>query len=206
MESDFIQGTIPNVLQILCDEQALLLMDLSIASNDLAINVDAIGRFPITDNSYFFYSSISIVREIAKLVVKVEDSNFLTSFSSNSKHMFSELHAELCSFEDESLAKQTLKPIRDLTFHYNIGESSARNNVVSALHQLREENKLEIGLKAGVENPLGQRYTFADKFRSDVINQFLSNELVSRISALSVNIGCLVDSLIADLVEKQKIK
>ena len=206
MESEFVPGTIPNVLQILCDEQALLLMDLSTASNDLSVNVEAIGKFPITESSYFLYSSISIVREIAKLIVKIEDSNFLETFSDNSKSIFSDLHDELSSFEDLSLAKQTLKPIRDLTFHYDFGESSVRENVVLALHQLRKEGHLEIGLKAGADSPLGQRYLFADRFRSDVINQFLSEKLVSKVSAVSVNILRLVDSLISDLVAKQRTK
>ena len=206
MESEFKPGRIDNVLQILCDEQALLFLGLSTACNDLMINLDAIGKFPISDNSYFFYSSIAIVRELALLVVKIEKANFLGSTSETSKKLFEELHLGLSSFEDESLVKSTLKPIRDLTFHYNFGSSSQRKAIVSLLHRLRNEEKLDVGLKAGVENPLGQRYTFADNFRSEIVNQFLSKEIVSKISVIAVNAGCFVDSAISDLLEKQKQK
>ena len=133
MESDFRKGTIVNVLRFLSDRQALVFFSLSSAFNDLTINLHAIGKFPTTENSYFFYSSISIVREIAPLVVEIRKSNFLDHFTSHSKELFSALHAELSAFDNTSIAKQTLKSIRDLTFHYNLNKSSDPEKVAAVL-------------------------------------------------------------------------
>jgi len=46
---------------------------------------------------------------------------------------------------------------------------------------------------------MGQRYFFAEKFRSSILNQLLSSELVSVISLTSANIISFVDSLLSDL-------
>lgn len=80
MSSKYKQELIENVFSILNDEQALFLMGLSLASNDLCINLESMANFSEEENIYFFVNSLSIIREIAKLVEVIENSDFMDFF------------------------------------------------------------------------------------------------------------------------------
>jgi len=105
----------------------------------------------------------------------------------------------LAPYTDESLVKSTLRPIRNFTFHYNLNKQKEKEILVSMINKIKKLNDIDIGLDPNEESALGQRYIFADTFRADFINQFLSKEIVSSISSISVDIGNFVDSLMYDL-------
>ena len=202
VQSKYKPGVIGNVFRALDSEHSLHLIGLSLASNDLSINLDAIGKFPENESSYFFYNSISIIRELALLVVETDKSNLSQKFSKNTRDSFEKLKSELAPFHDKSLVKSVLKPIRDVTFHYNFAKSTEADKLKLIIRDLKELEEIEVGLVPNQCSPLAQRYTFADTFRSEFINQFLTKEVVSIISAVSVDVVSFVDSLMADLAQE----
>jgi hypothetical protein len=201
VQSKYESGSIGNVFRALDSKHTLHLIGLLLASNDLLLNLDAIGKFPKKESGYFFYNSISIIRELALLVVEIDKSNLPQKFSNNTFDSFEKLRSELTSFHDKSLVKSVLKPIRDVTFHYNFSKSKNAEKLHLLIKELRELEKIEVGLIPHQHSVLAQRYTFADTFRSEFINQFLTNEIVSKITAVSVGVVSFTDSLMADLTQ-----
>ena len=204
MKSKYTPGVVDNIFTVLNSDQSLKVIGLSLASNDLVSNLKAIGTFPEGENSYFFYSSIAIVREVAKLVVEIGKSTVPQKFSAHTRESFQELQCVLTTFHDTSLVKSVMKPIRDVTFHYDFAQSQKANSWDSTLEKVNEWNELDVGLVPGERSPLGQRYSFADMIRSEYVNQFLTKEIVSKISVVSANVGVFVDSLLNDLVQELK--
>lgn len=200
MQPKYQPETVDNFISSLDVEDSLYLVSLCLASNDLVLNLDAIGNFHESENSYFFYSSIAIVREIAHLVIRPDKSNISQKFSRNTAELLRELKEKLAPFNDESLVKSVLKPIRDMTFHYDFAGPKYRSKFEAALQNLREQKRIEIGIAPDQHSPLGHKYTFADKFRSECVNSFLSEEVVPSISTISAGVVAFVDSLMADLV------
>jgi hypothetical protein len=199
-ESIFKKQEIENFLKKINDEQALYFLGLTLAANDLALNVDALNKFPSPENIYFFTISISIIREVASLIKNINSSELSKTFSEISRVKIKKLESDLASFENFSLTKSTLKPVRDHTFHYNYMKSNERSKISSCLYQLREKKSLEVGLIPDTRNILAQRYLFADEFRSNFINQFLSESVVTKISTIAVDLIAFVDSITADLL------
>jgi hypothetical protein len=204
MESKYKPKVINNVFRSLNDEQSLYLMGLSLASNDLAINLDSLDRYPDNERIYFFSNSISILRELAKLVVAVDKSDLTQMFSKDTKDLFELLKPDLLAFDDASLTKTVLKPIRDVSFHYNLTKSNEIDKIKSVLSQIRKEHNISIGLSQDESSPLGQRYAYADSFRANVTDQFLTADIISKISGVAVNVLSFVDSLVNDLIGKVK--
>jgi hypothetical protein len=204
MESKYKPKVIDNVFRLLDDKKSLYLMGLSLASNDLAINLDSLDRYPDNERIYFFSNSISIIRELAHLVVEVDKSDLTQMFSKDTKGLFELLKSDLVAFDDASLAKTALKPIRDVSFHYNLTKSNEIDKIKSVLSQIRKEHNISIGLSQDESSPLGQRYAYADSFRTNITNQFLTADIVSKISTVAVNVLSFVDSLVNDLVGKVK--
>jgi hypothetical protein len=201
MENRFKITKIGNVLQSLSNDDALRVIALSLAANDLTLNVEAIGRFSESENMYFFVTSLSILRELAKLVAKIDTSTFQGKISGETKGLLQEVKSSLTSFEKGSLVKDTLKPIRDVTFHYNYidEKGDSRSLIEQALSEVKMQDTLELGFIENIDSALGQRYIYADKFRSKIVEQLLSKEIVSTITSVSVNVVALVDSLLVDL-------
>ncbi len=204
MDSNYKPEVIDNFFKVLSDEQSLYLMGLSLASNDLAINLDSIGRYPNSENIYFFSNSISIIRELALLVVAVDKSDLSQIFSGDTKVLFELLKSDLVPFDNASLVKTVLKPIRDVSFHYDLTKSNEIGKIKSMLIQIRRENKISIGFTKDESSPLGQRYIYADSFRTNIANQFLTTNVVSKISSVAVNVVSFVDSFVNDLLRKVK--
>ncbi len=210
MESKYKPEVIDNVFRALDDKQSLYLMGLSLASNDLSINLDSLDRYPDNERIYFFSNSISIIRELAHLVVEVDKSDLTQMFSKDTKDLFELLKSDLVPFNNASnnasLVKTVLKPIRDFSFHYNynLTKSNEMCKIESVLSQIRKEHNISIGLSQRESSLLGQRYAYADSFRTNVTNQFLTADIVSKISDVTVNILSFVDSLVNDLVGKVK--
>lgn len=204
MKSKYAKGFTENFSKNLDSKNLLNLIGLLIASNDLLTNIEAIEKFPENENSYFFYNSISIVRELALLVIEIEKSNLHEKFSKNTGDLFEKLKSELTPFHEKSLVKSVLKPIRDFTFHYNLSKTKDTKKLDAIVKELKALEEIEVGLSPNKHSPIGQRYTFADRFRSDFVNQFLTKEIVSKVSIISVDVVCFADSLMADLAHKKK--
>ena len=201
IESNYKSGEVPNALKNLEDENVLQLLRLSIASNDLASNFEALSKFPEKENGYFFYNSISIVRDIAKLVKELSGSEFKKYFSTETSKSFDKLERNLVPFHDESLSKSVLKPIRDVNFHYGFPKTTSDKKLSELIGKLKDMKNLDVGVKLKDDKLMSIRYTYADWFRNEYINSHLSDDLVKQISKVSVEIVAFVDALLADLIE-----
>ena len=206
MEERFKSKSISNILNQLSKDDALRIVALALATNDLNINVEALGKFPESENIFFFVTSLSILRELAKLVAEIEGTAFQGRMSEDTITLLNQVKASLASFESGSLVKGTLKPIRDVTFHYNYlsQKGDVGKLIDQVLSEVIEKDTLELGFSDEVSSAMGQRYFFAEKFRSGILNQLLSSELVSVVRLASVNIVSLVDSLLSDLKENHE--
>jgi len=199
--SNYVPGVIENALKNLKDESLLHVICLSCASNDLISNYNAQNMFPENEKGYFFYNSISIVREIAKLVNKLSDSKLKKYFSTNTSKSFDRLKDVLIPFHEESLSKSVLKPIRDFNFHYNFPQNPPDVTLSKLISKLKGKDSLEVAVKLKEDDLMSTRYTYADWFRNEYINSHLSSTLVKQIAITSFNIIEFVDLLLADLVE-----
>lgn len=200
-ESEYVPEEIDNILKNISDASALQIIRLSTASNDLMSNHKAISHFPDNENGYFFYNSISIVREVAKLVTEIPKSKLVNIFSGRTQSSFEILKKHLLPFNEDSLSKSALKPIRDVNFHYNFPKISSDTIVSSLLKEIKNNEKLEVGVKPKEEDLRSIRYTYADWFRNEYINSHLSSEIVSVISSIAIEIVAFLDSLQADIME-----
>lgn len=199
--SEYELGEIDNILKNISDASALQIIRLSMASNDLMSNHKAICHFPDNENGYFFYNSISIVREVAKLVAEIRESKLVNIFSGRTQSSFEILKNNLLPFNEDSLSKSALKPIRDVNFHYKFPKISSDTKVSSLLQEIKNNEKLAVGVKPKEEDLRSIRYTYADWFRNEYINSHLSSEIVSVISSIAVEIVAFLDSLQADIME-----
>jgi hypothetical protein len=202
VESNYIPGDIPNTLKNIEDENVLQIISLSCASNDLASNLEALGKFPQKESMYFFYNSISIIREIAKLVKDLSASKLKKYFFDNTETYFNNLEYILTPFDDRSLSKSVLKPIRDINFHYNFPDLESDSKISMLITELKNLDSLSVGKKPKDDKISPIRYTFADWFRNEYINNYLDETLVKQISTISADIVFFVDSLLFDLTKK----
>lgn len=200
MGSDLKLQDIENIFQLLSEEDSFYVLGLSLVANDLMLNHDLLCHYPEDENIYFFASSISIIRELALLLVAVKKSSLTSLFSDKTRQLFEALESKLEPFDDDSLTKSVLKPVRDLTFHYNFSKFKESQVLKSSLIELKNKDKISMRFSSNRKSPIGQRYAFATLFRTAVTNSFLSSEITSRISNVAVNAGCFVDSLLNDLL------
>jgi len=204
MESKYSPHVARNVFSALTSDESLRVLGLSLAANDLMSNLNAMGTLPEDETTYFFYNSIAIVREVAKLVVSTETSTLSERFSDETWTSFKELEAVLAPYHDASLARSVLKPIRDVTFHYDLTKSKEATHWNAILEETRRQEQLDVGISSDDRSLHGQRYTFADRLRTEYVNRFLTTEIVSQLSSVSVSIGVFVDFLLTDLVHEQE--
>jgi len=190
----------------LSPDDSLKLLGVSVASNDLLANLDAIGKFPKNESSYFFYNCISIVRELAKLVASIQHSKIADRFSATTSGSFEKLSSILTPYHDASLVKSTLKPIRDFIFHYDFSKTPNSVELGPLIDELSVPGELDVALVTEGTSPLDNRYSFADSFRSQYANRYLSKEVVSEISTVSVYVVSFVDYWLADLVQEYQEK
>ncbi len=208
MDSNFEERKISNVFQVLDDRQSLLLIGLSLGANDLTSNLDCMIEYQENNSRYFFTNSISILRELAKVIVAIKKSGLCAFHSKRTSLIYDQLYADLSSFDENSFSKKVLKPVRDISFHYNLQDecdADKKEALESALSVLKKESSIAIRISLNDHSLLGQRYTFADSFRSNAIYQFLSNEKAQQLSAIAQNIHSYVDSLIDDLLQKNRV-
>ncbi len=200
IKSRYGSGKISNILKNLEDKNVLYVIDLSCASNDLASNVEVLNTFPQGESEYFFYNSISIVREIAKLIKELSASELKNYFSLDTVKTFEELATDLTPFDDGSLSKSVLIPIRNHNFHYNFHQSKSDKTISKLISKLKEMKNLSVDFKATDDTLLSIRYTYADWFRTEYMNSHLNSASVQQITAITVKIISFVDSLLKDLL------
>jgi len=198
MTSPYESGFAKNVFQQLDTECSLCVLGLCLASNDIALHHSLIDKSEAGEKNYRFAASLSILREIAKMVEPIEKLAFATRFSQETKDLLQDLKRDLQPFQDNSLTKGTLKPIRDFTFHYDFSKVD-QNKIDSLLDEIKKEKKLEFRARSDDNSILRNRYTFADAFRSKLIESYLTKDLVDKITVAVVNVISFTDSLLADL-------
>lgn len=191
-----------NVFKSLDDDISLYVLSFALVSNDLMTNGDALDRYSESDGNYYFCTSVSIVRELALLVSSADRANLMNEFSTNTKEIFDSLKEKLVPFDNESLAKMVLKPVRDIVFHYNLNKAKHEESVKLSLAGLKNEDRINVGFVADDQSPAGQRYYFASSFRARAVNQLLSSEHTSDIAAIAADVITLVDYMMSDLVAR----
>jgi hypothetical protein len=198
MTSPYEKGIAKNVFQQLDTECSLCVISLCLASHDIALHNTLINNSATEEASYHFAASLSILREVAKIVELIDKLAFTTRFSQGTKDLLQNLKRDLQPFQDDSLTKGTLKPIRDVTFHYDFSKADPKR-IDSLLAELKTEKKLIVRARSGEHSILRYRYTFADAFRSKLVDSYLTKDVVDKISVTAVNVIAFTDSLLADL-------
>jgi hypothetical protein len=148
--------------------------------------------------SYHFPASLSILREVAKIIQRIDKLPFRTRLSQHTTDLFQDIKEHLVPFQDDSLTKGALKPIRDLTFHYDFAEGH-QDKIGPLLAELKSEQKLTVRATNGDDSIFRFRYTFADAFRSKLVASYLTKDVVDQISVAAVKVIAFTDSLLADL-------
>ncbi len=198
MTSPYESGFAKNVFQQLDTECSLCVLCLCLASHDIALHHSLIDKSEAGEKNYHFAASLSILREIAKMAEPIEKLAFATRFSQGTKDLLQGLKRDLQPFQDNSLTKGTLKPIRDLTFHYDFTKVN-QNKIDSLLDNIKKEHELKVRATSGDNSIFRHRYTFADAFRSKLMESYLTKDLVDKITVAVVNVIAFTDSLLADL-------
>ena len=198
MTSPYESGFARNVFQQLDTECSLCVLGLCLASHDIVLHYSLIDNSEAGEKNHHFAASLSILREIAKMVEPIEKLAFATRFSQGTKDLLQDLKRDLQPFQDNSLTKGTLKPIRDFTFHYDFTRVD-QNKIDSLIDEIKKEKKLEFRAKSDDNSILRNRYTFADAFRSKLMESYLTKDLVSKITVATMNVIAFTDSLLYDL-------
>lgn len=196
----FEEKAVINVFQKLDDESALCVLGLCLAANDLGANLETIGQKQRDEERVFaFACSLSIIREIAKMMETIDRSPARQRFSQETERVFQRLQKDLVPFHSGTLTKDTLKAVRDVTFHYDWTEVKRELKIQSLLKDLKSEVDLRVRLSCGDDSCLGTRYLFADMFRNEYVSTHLTRSIVSQLSEVAMDIIRFTDSLLFDL-------
>ena len=200
MGNKYREGDFKNIFKSLDNNSSLWLLGLCLASNDIVLCQEQMNNCRDEEKTYFFATSLSILREIAKLIYTAENIGVEKYFSNETNIVFSSLKQEPKSIKTGSLTKDVLKPIRDNTFHYNfLDDKKNIEKLFPFLEDLRRESELQI--RANIEDTsiTRHRYVFADIFRHNFNKSLLNKELIGKLPTVEVNVIFFVDSLLADL-------
>jgi len=198
MTSPYGSGFAKNVFQQLDTECSLCVLGLCLASHDIALHHKLIDNSEVEEASYHFPASLSILREVAKIIKKIDNLTFIKHFSEDTKDLLENLKEDLLPFQDDSLTGGVLKPIRDIIFHYDFTEADEKRTY-PLLAEIKNEHELKVRAISGDNSILRYRYTFADAFRSKLVASYLTTDLVDKITEAAVNVIAFTDSLLADL-------
>ena len=204
MENKYKEGSIKNVFKLLSDDCSLWFLGLCLASNDIVSFLKRKDNCSDGEAIYYFAISLSILRELAKHITTAEDVDIKKYFSSNTNTLFSKLEQVLKPFNEDSLTKSVLKPIRDTTFHYGFLENKEiKEKLLPFLEDLRKESEHQLGVDPNDTSILGQRYFFADLFRNKFHTSLLDEELVGKLTTVTCDVIALVDSLSVDILNSK---
>ena len=198
MTSPYESGVSKNVFQQLDTESSLCVLSLCLASNDMVFHIKPTDNSEPEEKNYNFAVTLSILREVAKIIGKIDNLKFIKHVSQETKGLLHDLKRDLQPFHDNSLSNGTLKPIRNITFHYDF--TKADKEITSQLlAEIKNEPKLKTRASSGDNSISRYRYTFADTFRSKLVDSYLTKDLMNNIPETVVNVLEFTDSLLADL-------
>jgi len=200
MTSPYESGFAKNVFQQLDTECSLYVLGICLASNDIVLHCKLIGNSEAEEKNYHFAASLSILREIAKIVEPIGNLAFATRFSKDTKDLLRDLKRDLQPFHVNSFTKGTLEPIRNITFHYNFTKDDIKRTY-PLLDKIKKEQELKVRAISGESSVLRYRYTFADAYRSKLVESYLTSDLLDKIVVATNNVIAFTDSLLADLSE-----
>jgi len=204
MTSPYENASCRNIFQQLDDESSLCILSLCLASHDLVLHHRLMNEGQSEEGFYHFAVSLSILRETAKIIQRIDKSSLTAHFLQDTGDMFKDIKKTLLPFEDGAVTKGTLKPIRDLTFHYVFATTERRIELL--LDEIRNESKLLVRATSEEESIFRHRYTFADVFRTKLIESYLTKDakaVVDQISVVVVQVIAFTDSLLADLSQAE---
>lgn len=198
MTSPYESGLMKNVLKQLDPKSSLCVISLCLASNDMLHITKPSNNSEAEEENYNFAVTLSILREVAKIVIKIDNPNLIKHFSESTKDLLGNLKKELGSFQNNSLTRDVLKPIRDVTFHYDFTGADSKR-IDQLLVEIKNEDKIKVRLTSEDNSIDGTRYSFADAFRDKLIDGYLTEELLKKISDAVVNVFEFTDLLLTDL-------
>lgn len=198
MTSPYESGISKNVFQQLDTDCSLCVLSLCLASNDMVFHIKPTDNSEAEEKNYHVAVLLSILREVAKIIDKIDNLKFIKQVSQETKDLLRNLKRDLKLFHDNSLTKGTLKPIRNFTFHYDFTKAN-KKTTSQLLAEIKNEHKLKTRVSSDDNSILRHRYTFADAFRIKLVNSYLNKDLMGKISDATVNVMVFTDSLLADL-------
>lgn len=145
---------------------------------------------------------------MAKVVSEITE-KLSVNKTNDTEKILTNLNSKLASFDQGSLSKDVLKPLRDTTFHYyEYGKANAdvRELLNVAVEKMKNRQSLDVGFDSSEMGLLNHRYIFANDFRSELIKQLLTTDRVAQLSVAAVEVLELADSLLDDLLRRSSSK
>jgi hypothetical protein len=197
-----------NIFNGLDDSIVRFIVALAMAANDLSLNVSLIRQYKEQgEGLYFFRLSFSHLKEIAKLINEAQKSQpiqcFIPKLDTETQNIYRNISASLVLFDNGSLTKDTLKPIRDECFHYpDVNSNNNPKYFKDLIKILIALDKKEVRFLENEESNLGHRYLFADAIAGFTVNSRLNKDIVDQISRIVFSIIQFVDHVLAFLKDK----
>ncbi len=170
---------------------------LAMAANDLSLNIKHIREYgDHVEANYFFRLSFAHLREIAKVIGEgarnKEIKSFVEKLDKDTQVIYEDIVNSIGQFNERSLTKVVLRPIRNECFHYP--DINGREAYFKDLPKLLKAlEKKRVRFSETDTSMLGHRYLFADAVVGFMVNSRLSKEVVDQISNVAMKIIQLVD-------------
>jgi len=176
-------------------------VSLAMAANDLIICHKRIQSSNSDDEmNYLFRQSISHLREVAKFIKGAKENDevkiLLESVHADVYKHWESLLKNISTFEDDSLSRSVLKPIRDITFHYPDINGEYYPELPKVFRAL---DKVEVKFVKGGSTLVDQLYLFAECTRGFLVNAKLSKKIVRILSFVTVDLAVIVDGVLEHL-------
>jgi len=196
-----------NIFDGLDDSVIRWLVALAMTANDLTLNVKLSRRYADEAEAfYFFRVSFGHLKEIATIVTQSERNGKITTFLGKldyeTQSVYQEIVKLLTPFDEKSISKNVLSPVRNECFHYPDieGKEDSFKDLSKVLKAL---DKTEVRFSNKDKTALGCRYLFADAVAGHAVNSRLSPEIVDQISHIVIKIMQFIDHSL-DYLKKLK--
>lgn len=186
---------------------------LAMAANDLSLCCNKINSNPPDyERHYYFRLAMSHLRECAKSIAdydrKEAISDFIKSLDGQTSELYKELQAVLKPYEDGSISKEVLKPLRDSTFHYPNAKGEHCKELVDDINALGE---LLVEFDENNDSILKTRYIFIDTLISHKFDKLIESQgaenTVNKLVIITEALLRFVDYILAHLKEhKERIR
>ena len=204
-KSDYVVEDLGNIFKNIPDSVLRWIIALSMAANDLVLNVKMMRHFDDLppESHYFFRLSLSHLREIAKILSsynKMEEIRyFLRCLDKETRKIYKKITKLLVPFEESSITKKVLVPIRSYCFHYPREKDKEYKDWPAFLKTF---SKIGVRFNKNEESVMRTRYLFVDHIVSDKVNKHLSKDITDKISYVAFYVVEFVDSILAILKSK----